>query len=74
MFLLGYLNTRQQLHSIEIEAASLFAAAYHGIKDWARLWWFSPDDLIEVRAGEQCWHVRAKRVCAWYAAQFESRR
>ena len=39
-------------HSLETKADSLFAAAERAVVDWGRLWWFLPDEAIEVRAGE----------------------
>jgi hypothetical protein len=59
-----------QVHSIETDAASLFEAAHDAVHQWAPLWWFSGDCVIEVRAGDQRWRVRARRVSEWYAARF----
>jgi hypothetical protein len=58
------------IHSIEVEAESLFAAAHEGIHEWSRLWWYSGDVLIDVKAGADYWHVTARRVSTWYAKQF----
>jgi len=58
-----------QLHSIETDAESVFEAAYEGLHDWARLWWYSPDSIIEVRSGGDCWRVRPRRAAEWYAQQ-----
>jgi hypothetical protein len=41
-----------EIHSVETEVASVFEAAYAGLHDWCRQWWYSPDVIIEVRAGE----------------------
>jgi hypothetical protein len=43
-----------QLHSLETDATSLFAAVYEGVCCRSRLWWYSGDAVIEVQAGEQC--------------------
>jgi hypothetical protein len=56
-----------QLHSLEIDADGLFAAAFAGIQEWQRLWWFSTEAIIEVRTGQQCWMVKARRVNDWYS-------
>src|SRR5215471_21256448 len=55
---------------IEVDAESLFAAAHAGIHEWCRLWWYSGEALIEVRFGQQCWHVKAERISAWYSERF----
>ena len=44
-------GTDGQRHSIETDALSLFDAAYNAQQQWARLSWFDPQALIEVRAG-----------------------
>jgi hypothetical protein len=59
-----------QLHSVETEASSLFEAAYEGVLQWTRLWWFSGDCVIEVRAGQQRWRVKAQCGSQWYAERF----
>ena len=59
-----------RVHSIEVDAESLFAAAHAGIHEWCRLWWYSGEALIEVRSGQQCWHVKAERISAWYSERF----
>ena len=62
-----------QEHSIETEAESLFGAAYAGVQVWSKLWWFSSDLVIQVRAGEKEWCVTARRATAWYAQRFGKR-
>ena len=59
-----------QVHTVETDAASLFEAAYAGLHQWAGVWWFSGDSVIEVRTGQQRWRVQAQRVSQWYAARF----
>jgi hypothetical protein len=59
-----------QDHSIETDAESLFGAAYAGVQVWSMLWWFSPDSVIQVRAGAKEWCVTARRATAWYAQRF----
>jgi hypothetical protein len=59
-----------QLHATETDAAILFEAAYAAIREWGKLWWYSSDGVIEVRAGPQRWRVRASRVAAWYSERF----
>jgi hypothetical protein len=59
--------------SIETEADSLFGAAYAGVQVWSKLWWFSSDAVIQVRAGEKEWSVTARRATAWYAQRFGKR-
>lgn len=62
-----------QLHSVETDAESLFEAAYAGVQQWAKLWWYAADSVIEVRSGDQLWRVRAGRVSAWGAERFRER-
>ena len=62
-----------QWHSLETEATSLFTAAYAGISEWNRFEWYRPDEMIEVRSGEQRWYVRARRVSAWNAERIRNR-
>jgi hypothetical protein len=59
-------GTDGQLHSIEVEAESLFSAAHRGMREWWRFWWFSSDELIDVKAGQDNWRVRQERLQAWY--------
>lgn len=54
-------------HQLEMDADSLFDAAYAGIDQWCRLWWYDPDCLITVRSGGEEWRVVASRVSAWHS-------
>ena len=54
-----------QTYEATVEAASLFDAAARAIERWARLWWYRPNGVIEVRMGDQCWKVSAERVRQW---------
>lgn len=56
-----------QLHSIETEATSGFAAAHAGISNWSTFWWYDSEGLIDVRSGGHHWRVRARRVSEWYS-------
>lgn len=56
-----------QLHSIETEATSVFAAAHAGISDWSTFWWYDIEGIIDVRSGDRLWRVRARRVSEWYS-------
>jgi hypothetical protein len=47
-----------QLHSIETDADSLLEAAYAGLRDWCRMWWYFPEAVIDVRSGDDLWRVR----------------
>lgn len=53
-------------HTIEVEANSLFDAAYEGVKAWAKLWQWSAGQILEVRAGDQVWHVKGERASEWH--------
>ena len=46
-----------------------FDAAAQATHGWAKLWWYAPDAVIEVCAGEEVWRVRAERVREWTAAR-----
>jgi hypothetical protein len=54
-----------QTHAVTLSAESLFHAAASAMNDWSRLWWWSKESIITVRAGEQVWRVRAQRVVDW---------
>ena len=58
-----------QAHTLEVEASSVFDAADQATLGWAKLWWWDPDEVIEVRAGEEVWRVRAERVRQWTTAK-----
>jgi hypothetical protein len=36
-----------------VEATSLFDAADRALQQWARLWWYRPGAVVEVRMGGQ---------------------
>jgi hypothetical protein len=43
-----------QVHTVEVEASSVFDAAAQATHGWAKLWWwYEPDAVIEVCAGEE---------------------
>ena len=48
------------IHSFETDTGSLPEAAYAGVREWGRLWWYNPDAVIEVRAGDERWQVSAR--------------
>jgi hypothetical protein len=54
-----------QRHTTEIDALSLFDAAYQAHQEWAKFWWFDPDIVIEVRSGNNYWCVRQDRLRVW---------
>ncbi len=64
----------QQTYSVEVEAHSLFDAAWQAHQKWALLSWFSPRTLIEVRAGPERWHVRPDRLRLWATGSTRKRR
>jgi len=51
-----------QLHTLECDADSLFAAAEKGVTEWNRFWWFSSDAVLEIRSGGDFWKVDQARV------------
>ena len=59
-------------HTLEVEADSLFAAAYAGVLEWAMVSWWKADGVIEVRSGNQQWRVSARRVSAWNSERFRN--
>ena len=62
----------RQVHSIEVEAVSLVAAAHEAVVEWGRFW-FPADGVIDVHSGDQRWRVGTRRVSAWYNGQFRAR-
>jgi hypothetical protein len=62
-----------QLHAVETEADSLFAAAHKAIHSWALLWWYNSEAVIEVRSADGAWKVKAASVWQWYREGFGKR-
>ncbi|HKD07528.1 MAG TPA: hypothetical protein VKB79_16620 [Bryobacteraceae bacterium] len=62
------------IHSLETEAGSLAEAAYAGVREWSRLWWYNPDAVIEVRAGDECWRISARGADEWHREQSQKAR
>ncbi|HXT77021.1 MAG TPA: hypothetical protein VN780_12080 [Candidatus Eisenbacteria bacterium] len=58
-----------QTYSLDVTASSLFEAVDQALQSWAKFWWYEPDAVIEVRAGDQRWKIRAGRVREWKAAK-----
>lgn len=56
-------------HSLTLEASSVFDAANRAIQSWARYWWFDPETLLIVQAGDQRWAVKQESVRKWRAKQ-----
>jgi hypothetical protein len=54
-----------QTHEAAVETSSLFDAVDRAIQIWARLSWYRPNSVVEVRMGGQRWKVRAERVRQW---------
>jgi hypothetical protein len=61
-------------HTVETDAISLFDAAWQARQQWALLWWFRADALIEVQAGDECWQVRQNRLQVWATGSTRKRR
>jgi hypothetical protein len=51
--------------SKQVEASSVFEAAGEAIQEWAKLWWWEPDNPIAVRMGDREWRVMSHRVASW---------
>jgi len=51
-----------ETHVVEVYAESLFHAAHQAMQQQCVFWWWSPDALIEVRAGAESWKVSQSRV------------
>jgi hypothetical protein len=62
-----------ETHRTEVTASSVFDAVDQAMNEWARLWWFSPGSVFEVRAGERCWRERARREGEAVAARVSKR-
>lgn len=63
-----------QRYSVKVDAISLFDAAYKARQQWAVLWWFLPDALIEVRSDDGSWNVRQDRLRVWATGSTRRRR
>ena len=60
-----------QTHTVELAASSLFDAAAQAMQGWARLWWWDPGLVLEVKCGNLRWRVAAGRVRAWQTGRKE---
>ena len=58
-----------QLHTLECEAESLFAAAEKGVAEWNRFWWYSSDAVLEIRSVDEKWRVDQETVRKWRKAK-----
>ena len=58
-----------QVHTVEVNASSLFGAVDQAAAQWARLWWYAGTEVVDVKAGERTWRVRLHRVREWRASQ-----
>ncbi len=54
-----------ETHTVELQAASLFAAGYEAVQRWAMFWWFDPQALLTIKAGEQEWSINQDSVRKW---------
>jgi hypothetical protein len=59
------IDREAELHQVEVNAASLFDAVDQATQQWLPLWWFNPDAVAEVQAGNRRWRVRLRRVISW---------
>jgi hypothetical protein len=58
-----------QTYSREVTASSAFGAVDQAVQSWSKLWWYEPNAVVEVRAGDQRWKIQAGRVREWKAAR-----
>jgi hypothetical protein len=58
-----------EAYQVEVTASSLFDAVDQAMQQWARLWWFNPGAVAELRAGPRRWRVRLRRVISWRGGQ-----
>ena len=58
-------GTDKQLHTLNFDAASLYAAADQAIKSFCKYWWFDFELPLEVIAGDQSWRVDQEKVRRW---------
>lgn len=57
-----------ETHTIELDASGLFEAGYQAAQRWALFWWFDPQALLTIKAGNEEWNVRQSSVRAWREA------
>ncbi len=57
-----------EVHTVELEASSLFEAGYQATQRWALFWWFDPEAVLTLIAGDEHWHVKQESVRAWRKA------
>ncbi len=57
-----------ETHTVELEAVSLFDAAYEATQRWAMFWWADPKALLTIKAGDEEWNVRQSSIRAWREA------
>lgn len=54
-----------ETHTVEVQVKSLFDAANQAVEQWARLWWYDGDSVVEINDGSRRWQVRLDRVRRW---------
>jgi len=62
-------GTDGQTHGLTLQASSLYDGAAKAIDEWARLWWFDPEAVLEVKCGDERWRVRQNAVRHWRGCQ-----
>jgi hypothetical protein len=53
------------VHTVQVEAQSLFHAAEQALDQWRGEYWLGQDCQLEVRSGKDRWQVSQKRVLEW---------
>lgn len=60
---------KDKIHTLTLEASSVFDAANQAMEKWSLLWWFDPEAVIKVQCCEERWSVSQERVRRWRGGQ-----
>jgi hypothetical protein len=55
----------KELHTLNVDAASLYDAADTAIQNFCKYWWYERDAPVQVVSGEDQWMLDQDKVRAW---------
>ena len=58
----------EEVHTVTVEASSVFDAADKAVQSWRNLSWFDPHARITVESGEKHWTVSQEYLNKWREA------
>ena len=55
----------EEVHTVTVEASSVFDAADKAVQSWRNLSWFDPHARITVESGEKHWTISQEYLNKW---------